>query len=143
MAYWTSVQTKPHARLDVQFGCPSPLLSSSLQSSVDRLLAQPTAAELYFLRHVRALELPYVLYAQYVIAPYIVDFCCPTQKLVIELDGFVHDDPVKRAADYQRTAYLHRMGYRVVRFRNEHVFHRTRRVLSRVKQLLRYPGMQP
>lgn len=56
---------------------------------------------------------------QAVIADYIVDFCCPARKLVVEVDGESH---VGRAArDEVRTRSLKELGYRVVRVTNDDV----------------------
>ena len=52
---------------------------------------------------------------QHPIGPYVVDFVCLEQKLVIELDGGQHaSDP----NDLRRDAFLQRNGYRVLRFWN-------------------------
>jgi very-short-patch-repair endonuclease len=50
---------------------------------------------------------------------FVVDFCCPAQRLIGEVDGDVHDRQVDR--DAARTEYLAQRGYRVLRFRNEAV----------------------
>ncbi len=50
---------------------------------------------------------------------YIADFHCAEKKLIIELDGGVHDQPDQRKYDQARDATLHELGYKVVRFRNE------------------------
>jgi adenine-specific DNA-methyltransferase len=52
------------------------------------------------------------------IGPYIVDFICFEEKLIIELDGDQHDQPENATADAARTAYLERQGFRVMRFWN-------------------------
>ncbi|MHB8819855.1 MAG: endonuclease domain-containing protein [Bellilinea sp.] len=56
---------------------------------------------------------------QHPIGIYIVDFCAPQQKLVIELDGNQHGEKIK--ADEIRTRYLNSRGYRVIRFWNYEV----------------------
>jgi very-short-patch-repair endonuclease len=52
------------------------------------------------------------------IGPYIVDFFCPSAKLVIELDGDQHG--AIKAVDYDknRTCWLVEHGYQVLRFPN-------------------------
>jgi len=52
------------------------------------------------------------------IGPYVVDFVCFEQKLILELDGSQHAEPRNRATDASRTAYLGSRGFRVVRFWN-------------------------
>ena len=44
---------------------------------------------------------------------YIVDFCAPSARLVVEVDGACHAD--QRAADARRDAALRGAGYRVLR----------------------------
>ena len=53
------------------------------------------------------------------IGPYVVDFCSPACRLVVEIDGDTHDET--EAEDATRSLWLERHGYRVVRFTNEDV----------------------
>ncbi len=54
------------------------------------------------------------------IGPYIVDFYCHQQNLVIEIDGDTHGaEPYPK--DLQRTKYLQSLGLRVIRFTNQDV----------------------
>lgn len=53
------------------------------------------------------------------IGPYIVDFCSPGCKLVVEIDGDTHDET--EAEDDVRSLWLRKQGYRVVRFTNDEV----------------------
>ena len=66
------------------------------------------------------------------IGPYILDFCCPSERLAVELDGSVHDDPAARAYDDARTAALEAEGIRVVRFENRRVFEEPEAVLAEI-----------
>jgi very-short-patch-repair endonuclease len=52
---------------------------------------------------------------QHPIGPYIADFYCAAAKLVVEVDGAHHTEDGQIARDIARTAYLARMGCRVVR----------------------------
>lgn len=58
---------------------------------------------------------------QYPVGPYVVDFCCPELRLIVEIDGDVH--MLKKADDVARQAVLERLGYRVVRFTNRQVLY--------------------
>ena len=49
---------------------------------------------------------------------YIVDFYCFQAKLVIELDGGGHYEPVKQEQDIMRTKQLENYGLKVIRFCN-------------------------
>src|SRR5438874_3505827 len=52
---------------------------------------------------------------------YIVDFYCAERRLVVELDGAVHQDPEQQSYDEYRTRQLHERGLTVLRFRNGEV----------------------
>jgi very-short-patch-repair endonuclease len=56
---------------------------------------------------------------QHAIGNYIVDFCSPGRKLVIEVDGGQHLE--QEEYDRQRTEFLQSKGYRVLRFWNDDV----------------------
>jgi very-short-patch-repair endonuclease len=58
---------------------------------------------------------------QQVIDGFIVDFYCPRLRLVIEVDGAVHDHPETRQYDTERTRHLESKGITVIRVRNEEV----------------------
>jgi adenine-specific DNA-methyltransferase len=58
---------------------------------------------------------------QQAIGPYIVDFFCPSAKLVVELDGGQHGTDQNIAYDENRTRFLEAKGYRVFRFWNAEV----------------------
>jgi very-short-patch-repair endonuclease len=49
---------------------------------------------------------------------YIVDFYCPRQRLVVELDGSVHGQPSQAKRDLRRDAHLKKLGNAVARFPN-------------------------
>ena len=55
------------------------------------------------------------------IGPFIVDFACRAAKLVVEVDGSVHDSSDARARDDQRDRWLADNGFRVLRFTNAEV----------------------
>jgi len=52
---------------------------------------------------------------QHPIGPYIVDFYCARAKLVIEVDGEVHDREDNPHRDQRRTLYLEGLGLEVLR----------------------------
>ena len=59
---------------------------------------------------------------QHSIENYIVDFYCPEEKLAVELDGQIHNDPMQSLYDAERSKRLNELGIRVVRFENKVVF---------------------
>ena len=50
---------------------------------------------------------------------YVVDFCAPRKKIIIELDGSQHME--QEEYDKERTEYLESKGYTVLRFWNNDV----------------------
>uniref|UniRef100_UPI002620CE04 endonuclease domain-containing protein n=1 Tax=Dokdonella sp. TaxID=2291710 RepID=UPI002620CE04 len=59
---------------------------------------------------------------------YVADFVCMRERLIVELDGGQHMD--HRADDEERSRYLERAGFRVLRFWNDDVLLRTEAVLE-------------
>lgn len=55
---------------------------------------------------------------QAAVGPYIVDFVCFSQKLIIELDGPQHAERDAAEHDATRSAWLASQGFRVLRFWN-------------------------
>ena len=58
---------------------------------------------------------------QRVIGNYIVDFCCPKLKLIIEVDGEQHYMPENEKYENNRTAFLEQSGYKIIRFYNSDI----------------------
>jgi len=65
---------------------------------------------------------------QHAIGPYITDFCTPSQKLIIELDGSQHLD--QEGYDAKRSAFSESKGYHVLRFWNSDVMNNIEAVMS-------------
>jgi very-short-patch-repair endonuclease len=68
------------------------------------------------------------------IGNYIVDFCSPRKKLIIELDGSQHLDQAQY--DAERTKYLETRGYKVLRFWNNDVMNDLETVLQTIWNVL-------
>ncbi|MCX7140834.1 MAG: endonuclease domain-containing protein [Proteobacteria bacterium] len=78
---------------------------------------------------------------QHPIAPYVVDFVCLEEKLIVELDGGQHAEQVVR--DAGRTAYLESKGFRVIRFWNDDALKQTDVVLEEILRQLTAPHPSP
>ena len=78
---------------------------------------------------------------QHPVGSFILDFYCPSCKLVVEVDGAVHDR--QREQDEFRTAHLQAYGYTVLRFRNEEVLTNLKAVLERIAQAASALGAPP
>jgi very-short-patch-repair endonuclease len=64
---------------------------------------------------------PHRVHRQRPIDNFIVDFYCPSLKLVIEIDGETHDNQQAQEYDLERTRILERYGLKVIRFTNQDV----------------------
>ena len=65
---------------------------------------------------------------------YIVDFFCPSERLIIELDGAVHNHPAVAENDRYRDEWFTSMGYMVLRFENKEVFNMPEHVLDEIRR---------
>ena len=101
---------------------------------------EPTKAEAILWRRLRGRKLGNLDFRrQHPIDQFIVDFYCPVAKLVIEVDGDVHDSLVLE--DRTRQERLEGLGYRVIRFRNEEVLGNLESALQRIEDASRLkPG---
>ena len=71
---------------------------------------------------------------QHPVGNFILDFYCPSRKLVIEIDGEIHKD--QNEYDNARTFKLEEYGYRVIRFSNEQVMKDLQGVLTEIKRFV-------
>jgi very-short-patch-repair endonuclease len=80
---------------------------------------------------------------QATIGPYFADFACHELRLVIEIDGGQHNEPIRVAADVARTAYFNSYGYRVLRFWNNDVLNNVDGVLAAIQNALTVSASRP
>lgn len=73
---------------------------------------------------------------QHPIGKFIADFYCHEKKLVIELDGGIHNDEDVKERDEGRTYELESFELHIVRFTNENICRDLDNVLKRLKVLL-------
>ena len=66
-------------------------------------------------------SLPYTVKRQKVIGEYIVDFCIPQFKIIIEADGSQHYENDGQNDDLQRDMGLAENGYLVLRYSNKDI----------------------
>lgn len=65
---------------------------------------------------------------QHPVGPYFADYCCPSLKLVIEIDGPFHS----REDDQRRDQFMIRRGFDVLRFSVEDMDLRFRNVIDTI-----------
>ena len=67
---------------------------------------------------------------QHPISQFIVDFYCHEAKLVVEVDGKIHDNVENKEYDEGRTFELEKFGLKVLRFKNEEIKYHIRNVIK-------------
>jgi cyclase len=72
---------------------------------------------------------------QHAIGIYVADFYCHKAKLVIELDGSVHDNPEVAERDVIREQDLKEWGYTIIRFNNKEVFGNVESVVNEIRRI--------
>lgn len=111
---------------------------------VDRakdLRKRSTEAEVVLWEELRKRKLGgYKIRRQHPLGPYIADFYCPQRKLVIEIDGGIHDDADVKKHDEIRQKAIEYYGIKVIRFRNEDVLGRMEFVLAEIERNLCQPS---
>jgi very-short-patch-repair endonuclease len=76
---------------------------------------QPTPTESLLWRFLRGGKIEGVRFRrQQPIGPFVVDFYCPELKLIVEVDGGIHES--QRERDTERQELLEACGYEVLRF---------------------------
>ncbi|RUU42228.1 endonuclease domain-containing protein [Mesorhizobium sp. M6A.T.Ca.TU.002.02.2.1] len=92
------------------------------RSNARKMRRAMTDAELKLWNEIRAHRLMGLAFRrQMPIGGYIVDFACPTKKLIVELDGSQHARAEASASDAARTAKLEALGRIILRFWNDDV----------------------
>jgi very-short-patch-repair endonuclease len=108
-----------------------PDLWKQLKPLARQMRTEPTLSEKLLWQRLKNKQLRgFKFRRQQVIDRFIVDFYCHEIKLVIEVDGEVHN--YTQVEDAIRQAFLESLGLRVVRFKNEDVLLRMESVLQEI-----------
>jgi len=95
---------------------------------------QSTEAEQALWRELRGQRLGVKFRRQHAIEQFIVDFVSIGVKLIVEVDGAVHDESAQAEYDGGRTHQLEELGYRIIRFSNERVLNTIDAVLTEIRR---------
>ena len=94
-----------------------------------KAMTEPEKRVLWALRH----RLPDLKFRrQFVIGPFITDFCCLSARLIVEVDGNQHGTDEALVYDTKRTAVIESHGFRVRRFANHDVLRSLDSVLDTI-----------
>ena len=97
-----------------------------------------TDAEKLLWQELRRGKLPGARFRRQVpIGPYVADFACLQNRLIVELDGSQHVD--RAAYDLERSAFLEKQGFRVLRFWNGDLFSERASVIETIAHAIGHP----
>ena len=116
--------------------------TSEVEQAARRLRQNLTPVEARLWEAIRNRQLEGLRFRrQHPVGNFILDFYCPSLKLVIEVDGDIHNSQVEY--DEERTNKLAEYGYTVLRFTNEQVTNDLPKVLADIKQVAGRPPSPP
>ncbi len=100
-----------------------------------RLKSEQTHAETILWKCLKANRMDgYHFRRQQPILGFIADFYCHKVKLIIEIDGEIHNHSCLR--DTEREKLLENSGFKVIRFSNDDVIYRRYAVISTIREVL-------
>lgn len=102
----------------------------------EELRNRMTPAEELLWKHIHINEWKLKFRRQHPISNYVVDFYCHAARLVIELDGGIHEVEEVKINDQVREQNLKSLGLTVLRFKNEEVFQNKSTVLKTIKDTI-------
>lgn len=110
-----------------------PKVYGVLKQFVSENRSNPTQAEETLWRILSGKKLDgYKFRRQHIVGSYIADFVCISQRLIVEVDGLIHQVPENVQTDAERTDELNKLGFKVIRFTNDEVMKEADSVLSRI-----------
>ena len=110
--------------------------SQNIRKRARELRMKTTGAEDLLWRNLRNRRLKGLKFRrQHPVVRFIADFYCHEKKVVVEVDGGIHQLDENRKYDEGRTAELESFGIKVIRFANEDVFQNIDRVLEEIERI--------
>ena len=117
---------------------------SNMHGGANKLLYQKarelrnkaTHAEQILWGYLKTKPLGFKFRRQHPYAVYILDFYCHSLKLVIEVDGGIHNIKEVMENDAVRQELLEKDGFKVVRFSNEEIFTASEKVIKAIDDLI-------
>lgn len=109
--------------------------NKNLKEKARKMRNEPTASEAKLWQHLKGKQiLSFDFDRQKPINEFIVDFYCRDLKLVVVIDGSIHDNEEAVAYDTSREKILNDLGLNVLRFTNTEVEKSTSTVLDKLKE---------
>lgn len=122
-----------------EYSTADPSTYGLLKEFVREHRSNPTLAEGVLWQLLRGKQLSgYKFRRQHIIGNYIADFVCLGSKLVIEVDGLIHQLPQNMSNDDERTSLLQQKDFTVLRFTNEQVINNAEEVLQTILHTIKH-----
>ena len=113
----------------------TPALWKKLKPLAREMRKSPTEAENVLWQQLRNQQISgFIFRRQYNIERFIVDFYCPRRRLVIEIDGSIHQ--YQQDEDAVRQAFIEQQGLRLMRFSNDDVINNLETVIEQISEAL-------
>lgn len=108
----------------------------TLLARAKEMRKNPTKAESLLWNALRTKKLEYKFRQQHPIDNYIVDFVCLSKKLIIEVDGGIHQYQLEK--DDERELLLkEKKGFKILRFTNDEIINNLQKVISEIEAVLK------
>jgi acetylglutamate kinase len=109
----------------------------------EELRKNMTSAESIIWKHIHINPWKLKFRRQHPISNFIADFYCHAIKLVIEIDGDIHDVEEAKQYDQAREQSIKEFGLTIMRFKNEEVFNNANAVLAKIDEIIRVLQSSP
>jgi very-short-patch-repair endonuclease len=96
----------------------------------------PTPPEAMLWEYLKSKQTGYKFRRQHILYGWIVDFCCPLKKVIIEVDGAFHRERGQYQRDLERDQRLTELGYTIIRVPAWNVFNKIEDTVDRIRQFL-------
>ena len=110
--------------------------NSFIFQRAEELRKHMTPAEESLWKYVHINEWKLKFRRQHPIANWVVDFYCHQIKLVIEIDGAIHDTEEVKRNDVEREKHLKDFGLTILRFKNDDIFNNKDAVIKKITQTI-------
>jgi very-short-patch-repair endonuclease len=94
-----------------------------------------TKAEKLLWQKLKNSQLGYKFRRQHGIKQYVVDFYCPKLKLIVELDGDVHNFIEQQKHDWIKEKNLEKLGFKIIRYHNNEIIKDIDKVMVNIKAI--------
>jgi len=102
-------------------------------ANAKKLRNEPTSSEIIFWSLLKQHFSNFRFKRQHPISQYIADFYCHKLKLVIEIDGSIHQTEEAKESDFIRDEFMKSLNLEVLRFTNEEICKNTEAVVEKLK----------